>query len=70
METIQIDILDPKAKEFLKDLADLNLIKIRPSKKTDFSDLLKKIRSKSSDEISLEDIFREVEDVRKLRYEK
>jgi len=70
METIQIDILDPKAKKLLKDLADLNLIKIRPSKKTDLSDLLKKFRSKSSDEISLEDITREVEDVRKSRYEK
>lgn len=68
METIQIDILNPKAKKLLKDLADLNLIKIRPSQKTDFSDLLKKLRSKSSKGLSLEDITNEVEDVRKSRF--
>lgn len=70
METIQIDILNPKAKKLLKDLADLNLIKIRTSDKTDFSDLLKKLRSKSIKGLSLEDINKEVDDVRKSRYGK
>ena len=28
METLQIDILNPKAKKLLEDLADLDLIKI------------------------------------------
>ena len=71
MESIQIDILNPKAKKILKDLADLKLIKInKPKKNTDFSNLLKKLRSKSSEEISLEDITKEVEAVRKKRYEK
>lgn len=70
METIRIDILNPKAKNFLKDLADLNLIKIKEDKKSDFSDLLKKLRSNSKEELSLEEITKEVENVRKSRYEK
>ena len=70
METFQIDILNPKAKKLLKDLADLNLIKIKKTKKSDFSVLLTKLRSKSTDEISLEEITKEVESVRKSRYEK
>ena len=71
METIRIDIINPKAKKLLKDLADLNLIKINKEKyKSDFSVLLKKIRTKSDDEISLDEITKEVEQVRKSRYEK
>jgi len=71
METIRIDIINPKAKKLLKDLADLNLIKINKEKyKSDFSSLLKKIRAKSNDEISLHEITKEVEQVRKSRYEK
>ena len=71
METIRIDIINPKAKKLLKDLADLNLIKINKEKyKSDFSILLKKIREKSKDEISLDEITKEVEQVRKSRYEK
>ncbi|ARN77374.1 MULTISPECIES: hypothetical protein [Flavobacteriaceae] len=71
METIRIDIINPKAKKLLKDLADLNLIKINKEKyKSDFSSLLKKIRAKSNDEISLDEITKEVEQVRKSRYEK
>lgn len=71
METISIDILNPKAKSLLKGLADLNLIKInKESKKSDFSTLLTKLRSKSKGEISLDEITTEVEAVRKSRYEK
>jgi len=71
METIRIDIINPKAKNLLKDLADLNLIKIsKEKKKSDFSTLLKKLRTKSKDEISLEEITNEVEQVRKSRYDK
>ena len=71
METIRIDIINPKAKNLLKDLADLNLIKIsKEKKKPDFSILLKKLRTKSKDEISLEEITNEVEQVRKSRYDK
>lgn len=72
METIQIDILNPKVKNILKDLADLNLIKINKKKKrSDFSSLLKKLRTTTSKEqISLNEITKEVEEVRKSRYEK
>ena len=71
METLQIDILNPKAKKLLKNLADLNLIKINNvSGKSDFSVLLQKLRENSSDQISLEEITYEVEQVRKSRYEK
>ncbi len=69
METIRIDILNPKAKKLLKDLADLNLIKIKKDKKSDFSNLLKELRSKSGEEINLDEITKEVEAVRKSRYE-
>jgi len=71
METIRIDIINPKAKSLLKGLADLNLIKInKENKKSDFSTLLKKLRTKSKSEISLDEITNEVEEVRKARYEK
>ena len=32
METIRVDILNPKAKSLLKDLADLDLIRIKKDK--------------------------------------
>jgi hypothetical protein len=71
METIRIEILNPKAKKLLKDLADLNLIKINKEKNnSEFSSLIKKLRAKSNDEISLDEITKEVEQVRKSRYEK
>ena len=65
METIRIDIINPKARKLIKDLADLNLIKINTEKyKSDFSNLLKKIRTKANEEISLDEITKEVEKVR------
>ena len=71
MESIRIEIINPKAKKLLKELAELNLIKIRAIKnKAEFSSLLKKLRATSNDEVSLEEITKEVEQVRKSRYEK
>jgi glycerol-3-phosphate dehydrogenase len=71
METIRIDILNPKAKKLLIGLADLNLIKIsKTENNSDFSTLLKKLRNKNNDEITLEEITKEVEEVRQSRYEK
>jgi len=71
METLKIDILNPKAKALLKDLANLELIKIRKEKDTSsFSDLLEKFRSQSGSAPILEEITQEVEAVRKARYEK
>ncbi|MCH7403351.1 hypothetical protein ACFOUP_08115 [Belliella kenyensis] len=71
METIKVDILNPKAKALLKDLANLDLIRIKKDKSENaFSEVLKKFRSKSDEAPSLEEIAKEVEAVRKARYEK
>lgn len=69
MESLEIDILNPKAKKLLKDLADLKLISIRPSKKTgkDFQLFLDRIRSKSDNPPSPEEIADEVKAVRMTR---
>ena len=65
METLRIDILNPKAKQLLFDLMELNLIRVSdtssPRKK--FLDLLEKMRSEHAP--SPEDIQKEVKAVRK-----
>lgn len=66
METIIIDILNPKALKLLNNIADLNLIRIKSSD-NDLSQLIKKIRSNAKEEISLEEITKEVETVRPSR---
>ena len=71
MESIIIEILNPKAKSLLKNLADLNLIKIRKEKDNiALTELLTRLRKKSDDSFSLEDISSEVESVREKRYDK
>jgi hypothetical protein len=71
METLRIDILNPKAKSLLKDMADLDLIKIKRGKvKSEFRELLEKFRSNAENAPSLDEITAEVESVRKARYEK
>jgi hypothetical protein len=71
METIKIDILNPKAKALLNDLANLDLIRIRrESSENDFFELLEKLRNKAKQAPSLEEITKEIEAVRKARYEK
>lgn len=68
--SITINILNPKAVKLLKNLAELNLISINSEKKNGFADVLKKLRSNSSNKPSLEEITTEVEKVRAKRYEK
>ncbi|HUI33358.1 MAG: hypothetical protein PHO84_07845 [Dysgonamonadaceae bacterium] len=71
MESLRIEIINPKAKRLLKNLADIGLIKITEEQtKSDFSEILNKLRSKSGDVLSLEEITKEVESVRKERNEK
>jgi hypothetical protein len=71
METFTIDILNPKAKSLLKDLADLNLIRINKRKtKSEFKELIDRLRINSDEALSPEEITAEVEVVRKARYEK
>ncbi len=66
MATLNIEILNPKAKKLLQDLADLRLISISESVANPFLDAVKKIRSKNA-RLSLSDITKEVEIVRAKR---
>ena len=66
MESITVEILNPKAKKLLEDLADLNLISISNSKPS-LDNLLNILRSDNSP--SFEEITKEVENVRAKRNE-
>ncbi len=69
MESITIEILNPKAKQIIKDLADLKLITIsKPPKNNELKEILKKLRSKINSVPSFETISKEVESVRTERY--
>ena len=72
MEALRIEILNPKVKNILKQLADLDLITISKIESTEnkLSKLLDKIRSNAGDAPSLEEITQEVESVRAERYAK
>lgn len=70
METLRIDIVNPKAKKIINELADLNLISIRDTDPIkSFQKILSKLRSKT-EKISLEEITKEVELVRTKRHGK
>jgi anti-anti-sigma regulatory factor len=66
MATFNIEILNPKAKKLLMNLADLRLISISESVANPFLDAVKKIRSKNA-QLSLADITKEVENIRTKR---
>lgn len=69
MDTIQIEILDPKARKLLKNLAEMNLISIRKPSDDGFLSLVNKIRAKAkSSPPSLDEITKEIEIVRAERY--
>jgi hypothetical protein len=68
MNSMRIDILNPKAVRLLKDLADQNLISIQDASKNGFATVLKKLRSKSKSAPSFDEITSEVELVRSKRY--
>jgi len=71
MESIRIEIINPKAKSLIKSLADMDLIRIKKEKiNLEFKELLDSIRKRSEDAPSIEEITKEVELVRKARYEK
>ena len=69
MESIRIDILNPKARKLLEDLEALDLISIKSQAdaKKEFFDLVNRLRSKKAD-ISLDEITAEVEAVRKKNF--
>jgi hypothetical protein len=68
MDTMRIDLLNPKAAKLIEDLADLKLIAIHKPTENDFSELVERLRSKAEFAPSLEEITREVELVRAKRY--
>ncbi|MEX2411978.1 MAG: hypothetical protein WD607_11555 [Candidatus Paceibacterota bacterium] len=71
METYRIEILNPKAKSILKNLADLDLIRIKKGQvKSEFQELLGKLRINADSVPDIDEITAEVESVRKARYEK
>jgi len=72
MESIKVDIINPKAKNLLNSLADMNLIRISKEKsknKDELKKILKKTRAKSDSAPSLDEITKEVETVRRVRYD-
>ena len=71
MKTYQIDLLNPKAARLLQDLAELNLISIKETKKEKFLEIVAKLRRKAVSNVpTLDEITKEVELVRASRYVK
>lgn len=68
MTVIRIELLDPRAKALIEDLAKMDLIRIQEvdTSQERFSSLLTKLRSQA-DPLSLEEITEEVEAVRAER---
>ena len=64
METLTINILNPKMESILKEFESLKLISILPNSKEKFKFVLSKIRSKSDSTINLEEIQKEVDMIR------
>ncbi|MBP6001977.1 MAG: hypothetical protein KA746_00950 [Pyrinomonadaceae bacterium] len=71
MDTYQIEIIEPGAKKLLDDMANMNLITVRPlGQKNAFKKLLDKMRSSNATSPTLDEITAEVESVRQSRYER
>jgi hypothetical protein len=69
MITYKVDILSPKAAKLLHDLADMELIAITEISADPFLTLVNRLRRKATTEsLSLEEITKEVEEVRTERY--
>ncbi len=71
METIRIEIKNPKALQLLRDLADLKLISFteKDDKIAQLKSLFKQLRANAKYAPTLEEITNEVEEVRRERYE-
>jgi hypothetical protein len=68
METLKVDILNPRARKLLRNLAAQNLIAIRENKTVSLQQLLNSLRNQTSQPPSLDEITKEVEIVRTQRY--
>ena len=67
MEVLNIEIINPKAKMLLMNLAEMNLIKIKSG--PTLSDMLTQLRRNESKVPSFEEITKEVETVRQAIYD-
>jgi len=69
MTVITVELIDPRAKMLLEDLAKMNLIKIQEveTSKQRFSALLSRLRAREEEAPNLEEITKEVESVRSER---
>jgi len=70
MNAIRIEILNPKALQLIKDLQDLDLIKISDEPSSLLKSYLDKMRNASEPAPDLEEITRLVEESRTERYGK
>ena len=70
MEILKVEILNPRAKNLLQDLAALKLIRFKDQddSKTAFKELLVRLRTQKVSPPNLKQITREVEAVRQKRY--
>lgn len=70
METLTIDIVNPKARKLLEDMEDMELITIRQNEAVErLEKLLGKIRNVPGPSPTYEEITKEVEIVRQQLYE-
>ena len=70
MEALQIEILNPKALQIIKEMQDLNLIKVTDVPVSKLQSYLKKMRKNTKSVPSLDDIANIVAEVRAERYGK
>lgn len=70
MTVITVELIDPRVKALLEDLAKMNLIRIRVEEEVHskrLSALLSKLRSKEDEAPRMEEITKEIEQVRTQR---
>lgn len=70
MDSVKIEIFNPKALQLIKGMQDLNLIKITEEPASELQSYLKRMRKSADTAPELEDITKTVEDVRAQRYAK
>ena len=70
MNALKIEILNPKAMQFIKGLEDLKLIRVSKEPVSKLETYLKKMRRNADAAPSLEEITKMVEEVREERYAK
>lgn len=68
MTFIQIELIDPRALKLLKDLEEMNIIKMNEDPSDKLLSVLKKIRMPQNEVPDDEEILKEVKQVRAERY--